>query len=237
MIVAIHQPNFLPWLGFFHKMVRADVFIFLDNVPFSKNSYQNRTKIKSAQGAQWLTIPVLTKGRSGQLTSEVLINQADRWRKTHLKTLRTNYQPAPYYEEIVSWLRPLYEKRPTHLAAFNQSLLTVLARQMDLSIEFVTASSLVAGGQGSELLLQLVQATDGHVYLSGSSGRDYLDLSLFERAGIDVWFQEFHHPTYPQLFEDFVPRLSAVDLLMNVGPVEAVNCLRRTLPAEAASNE
>jgi hypothetical protein len=225
-VVAIHQPNFLPWLGFFHKMALADVFILLDNVPFSKNNFQNRVKIKSAQGEQWLTVPVLTKGRFGQLTCEVSINNKIRWQKTHLGALRTNYQRTAYYEEVLDWLEPLYRETPTYLAAFNQSLIEAVLHHLELPAKLVLASSLGSEGCGSELLLQLVQAVDGNVYVSGPSGRDYLDISVFERVGIKVQFQQFHHPVYPQLYGDFISGLSIADLLMNVGPSEAVGYLQ-----------
>lgn len=234
-VVAIHQPNFLPWLGFFHKIALADVFILLDSVPFSKNNFQNRVKIKSAQGEQWLTVPVLTKGRFGQLTCEVPINNKIRWQKTHLGALRTNYQRAAYYEEVLGWLEPLYRETPTYLAAFNQSLIEAVLHHFELPAKLVIASSLGSEGCGAELLLQLVQAVGGNVYVSGPSGRDYLDTSIFERAGVKVQFQQFHHPVYPQLYGDFISGLSVVDLLMNVGLSGAVGYLQSDLaPSQRA---
>jgi hypothetical protein len=234
-VAAIHQPNFLPWLGFFHKMAMADVFILLDSVPFTKNSFQNRVKIKSAQGEQWLTVPVLTKGRFGQITSQVPINNNTRWRKVHLATLRTNYRRAPYYEEVMAWLEPLYRQKPTHLATFNQSLIEAVMDQLNLPTGLVNASSLISGESGSQLLLHLVQAVGGNVYLSGPTGHTYLDLCAFEQAGVEVWFQRSCHSTYPQLYGDFIPGLSIIDLLMNVGSFEAMGYLQDdSLPFEGA---
>jgi hypothetical protein len=230
MIVAIHQPNFLPWLGFFHKMISADVFILLDNVPFSKNSFQNRVKIKSPQGDQWLTVPVLTKGRSDQLTCDVLINNHIRWQKKHLAALRTNYQRAPCYEQVLDWLGSLYDGSATHLACFNISLIEAVRYQLGLSRKVVLASSLHVGdSSGSQLLLDLVRIVGGDVYLSGISGRDYLELALFNRAGVKVQFQHFQHPIYPQVYRDFIPGLSIIDLLMNVLPAEALSYLTSDL--------
>jgi hypothetical protein len=234
-LVAIHQPNFLPWLGFFHKMALADVFILLDSVPFTKNSFQNRIKIKSAQGEQWLTVPVLTKGRFGQATSKVPINNTTRWRKVHLATLRTNYRRAPYYEEVMAWLEPLYRQKPTHLASFNQSLIEAVMSQLNLTTGLVNASSLISDESGSQLLLHLVQAVGGNIYLSGPSGHDYLDLFTFQQAGVEVSFQQFCHPTYPQLYGDFIPGLSIIDLLMNVGPSAAMCYLQDDLSPSAST--
>lgn len=237
-VVAIHQPNFLPWLGFFHKMAVADSFILLDSVPFSRNSFQNRVKIKSAQGEQWLTVPVLTKGRFGQITSEVPINNATRWRKVHLATLRTNYQRAPYYEEVMAWLEPLYRQKPTRLATFSRLLIEAVVSYLNLPTGLVNASSLVSGESGSKLLLHLAQAVGGDVYLSGPSGHSYLDLCAFQRAGVEVRFQQFCHPTYPQLYGDFIPGLSIIDLLMNVGSSKAMWYLQDgSLPCESAGWE
>jgi hypothetical protein len=225
-VVAIHQPTFLPWLGFFHKMIMADVFILLDNVPFTKNGFQNRVKIKSAQGEQWLTVPVLTKGRFGQQIREVPINNATRWQRSHLAALSTNYGRAPNYEEVLAWLEPLYGKPYAQLATFNQLLIETAVNQLELPVRLVIASSLAAEGSRSELLLQLVQAVGGKVYLSGPSGRSYVDRSIFQKAGVEIQFQQFRHPVYPQLYGDFVARLSIVDLLMNVGSSKAVDYLQ-----------
>lgn len=236
-LVAIHQPNFLPWLGFFHKISLADVFILLDNVPYTKNGFQNRVKIKSAQGEQWLTVPVLTKGRFGQLTRDVPINNAVRWRRTHLSAWRTNYRRAPYYEDVLAWLGPFYAKPPGHLAAFNQLLIETVLRRLQLRTRLVVASSLEVEGSGSELLLRLVQAAGGQAYLSGPSGRDYLDVPLFQRAGIDVRFQDFRHPVYRQPYGDFIAGLSVIDFLMNVGPSGAVEFMQRSSASGPGTEE
>ncbi len=227
MIVSIHQPNFLPWLGFFHKMAAVDIFILLDNVPFTKNGYQNRVKIKTAQGERWLTVPVLTKGRFGQLTRDVPINPCVRWEHTHLATLRTNYRRAPFFGDVMRWLEPLYAHPPDRLAPFNRRLIEGVLDYVGLPVQMVSASSLGVEGKGGELLLKLVQAVGGTVYLSGPSGRHYLDPSLFHRAGVRLEFHQFVHPRYPQLYGDFIPNLSILDLLMNVGPVRAMDYLRR----------
>lgn len=238
-LVAIHQPNFLAWLGFFHKMTQVDAFILLDTVPYSKNNYQNRVKIKSPTGEQWLTVPVRTKGRFGQLTCEALVDKSSRWPKAHLAALSTNYRRAPYYDEVWAWLEPLYQEIPDRLAAFNRALIEVVQRQLRLPARLVAASSLGVSGHGSELLLRLVQAVGGNVYLSGISGREYLDVSIFQEAGVEVRFQQFHHPVYPQLYGEFIPGLSIIDLLMNVGAIEAANTLwnRSSLPPDGESHQ
>ncbi len=236
-VVAIHQPNFLPWFGFFHKMTCADVFVLLDTVPYSKNSYQNRVKMKMPQGASWLTVPVLTKGRFGQLTSEVAIKDSIGWRKTHILTLTNSYRRAPFFGQTMAWLERVYEQPTTLLAQFNQGAIREMVAQLGLETELVLASSLGARGRGSQHLLELVQQVGGDVYLSGASGRQYLDEAIFAEAGIQVRYQEFEYPTYPQQHGPFIRGLSMVDLLMNVGPQEARRYLEAaSVPGDNASS-
>jgi hypothetical protein len=232
-VVAIHQPNFLPWMGYFHKMMLSDVFILLDTVPYTKNGYQNRVKIKTAQGARWLTIPVLTKGRFGQLTSEVEIKDNIGWRKTHLLTLTTNYARAPYFADTMAWLRTAYDSTTTRLAQFNQTLIEIVRKELRIETPLVLASTLNAGGSSSQHLLELVQKVGGTTYLSGPSGRHYLDEAPFLEAGVKIQYQQFQHPVYPQLHGDFVRGLSIIDLLMNVGPIQA----RHVLESASESNQ
>ncbi len=232
-VVAIHQPNFLPWFGFFHKMTCADVFVLLDTVPYSKNSYQNRVKMKMPQGASWLTVPVLTKGRFGQLTSEVEIKDSIGWRKTHMLTLTNSYRRAPFFDQTMAWLERVYEQSTILLAQFNQQAIQEMVDQLGLETELVLASELAASGRGSQHLLELVQQVGGDVYLSGASGRQYLDETIFVQAGIQIRYQEFEYPSYPQQHGAFVRGLSMVDLLMNVGPQEA----RRYLEAASVTEE
>lgn len=234
-VVAIHQPNFLPWMGYFHKMMQSDVFILLDTVPYTKNGYQNRVKIKTAQGARWLTIPVLTKGRFGQLTSEVEIKDNIGWRKTHLLTLTTNYARAPYFSETTAWLTTAYDNKTNRLAQFNQMLIEIVRKELGIETPLVLASTLNAGGTSSRHLLELVQQVGGTTYLSGPSGRHYLDETPFLEAGVQVQYQQFQHPVYPQLHGEFIRGLSIIDLLMNVGPVQARRVLESATKTDQAS--
>ena len=221
MIVAIHQPNFLPWLGYFLKMSCADAFIYLDNVPFSKHGYLNRVRIKGREDARWLSVPVLAKGRSGQLIDEVEINNATRWREQHLNTLRTEYGAAPCFRGIFAALQDTYQDADGNLARFNLRLLERLTDWLALRPRFFLASQIGVEGTGSQLLLRLVQAVGGDIYLSGPSGREYLDLDLFARSGVLVRFHSLRHPVYAQFQGPFCEGLSTIDLLMNAGEERA----------------
>ncbi len=208
MIVTIHQPNFAPWTGFFDKMRQAEVFVLLDTVPFSKGSYQNRVQI---QGGQWLTVPVLTKGRTGQLTSAVEVNEVRPWRAEHLKTVQAVYGRAPYAADVLGLLEETYAAGHTLLADLCCDLLGRITGYLGWEVPLVRASALAARGSSSALLAEIVAETGGDTYLSGPSGRDYLDESLFADRGIEVTYHSFTPVPYDQGGREFEPRLSILD--------------------------
>jgi len=219
MIVTIHQPEFLPWLGFIDKFHNCDIFVLLDDVQFEKNYFQNRNRIRtpSPQGWCWLTVPVLTKGRSGQSICEVEINNAVNWKRKHLSSFKQNYSSASHFEVYFEFLQEHYRKDWRRLVDFNIEIITWLADAFGLKGTIVRSSELDVEGARSALLLDICQELGATVYLSGISGRDYLDLELFESAGINVRLQEFYHPIYRQCYEPFISCMSSVDLLFNYG--------------------
>jgi hypothetical protein len=217
MLVAIHQPEHLPWLGFFEKVLRADLFVLLDDVQFSKGDFQNRNRVKGAGGAQWLTVPV-THGFPQKL-DEVLV-AGDGWRAKHWKTLRSCYARAAHFETFAPLFEDFYGRPWARLTELNVAGLELVARALGVGPKWVMASGLKVGGQKSELVLNICQAVGASAYYSGRAGSTYLDRESFRRAGIEIVVQNFEHPTYGQLFmkdSGFVPNLSAVDLLFNCG--------------------
>ena len=219
MVVAIHQPNFLPWLGYFYKLGRSDVFVLLDNVQYTKNSFINRNRIKTPQGAKWLTVPVKIKGRSGQLIKDVEINNAADWRKKHLRTLEANYKKARFFEPIFQGLEAVYYANEwDNLCEFNIRLLKWALSMLKSEKRLIRASELSVGGKGTQLLINIVKALGGNMYLSGFGGVKYQEEGLFREAGITLSYCEFEHPIYPQLWGEFVSNLSVADLLFNCGP-------------------
>jgi len=219
LIVGIHQPNFLPWLGYFYKLAKSDVFVLLDNVQYTKNSFVNRNKIKTSQGAIWLTVPVKIKGRFGQLIKDVEINNTVNWRKKHLRTLEANYKKAKSFERIFSGLKAAYYADDwSNLCELNIRLLESLLSILKLEKRLVRASELNVEGESTQLLISIVKEVGGNVYLSGFGGAKYQEEELFEEAGITLEYYEFEHPVYPQLWSDFIPNLSIIDLLFNCGP-------------------
>lgn len=216
MIVAIHQPNFLPWIGYFYKIYNSDVFVFLDNVQFTKNGYQNRVKIKTSQGENWLTVPVVHQ--FGQLTNEVRIDNSSSWRSKHLKTLEMNYRKAPYYGKVFPMIENVYMMQDWDLlSAFCINLIQIIMSYMKIDTPLVNASGLNVSGQSTDLLINIVKSVGGTMYLSGRGGSKYQDDSLFGKAGVGLQYSEFSHPTYKQLWGDFCQGLSVIDLLFNEG--------------------
>ena len=217
MIVTIHQPEHLPWLGFFDKVRQSDAFVLLDNVQFRKNYFQNRNKIRTQQGWTWLTVPVLIKGKSDQFIQDVQINNTVDWQSKHWKSMNYAYNRAPYFEKYSPMLKQIYTSNWDYIANLNERFIGYLMDEMGIRSKMVWASTLNVTGSGTELLLQICQKLHAEVYLSGISGRDYLREEEFSKEGIKVRYQEFYHPIYSQLYEPFIPCMSTLDLLFNHG--------------------
>jgi hypothetical protein len=218
MIAAIHQPQYLPYLGFFDKVARCDLLIALDNVQFQKNGLQNRNKIKSREGWQWLTLPV--SHESDTKISDVLLSDPRRWGRKHWGALQANYARAPHFAWCAEALKPVFEATWTHLSPLALDLTRIACELLDVHTPTVLASTLPGEGEASTLLISLCKAVGADTYLSGPGGRGYMDLEAFERAGVRVLWQEFVHPEYTQVFPEagFQANLSVVDALFSCGP-------------------
>jgi len=216
--VSIHQPNYLPWLGFFHKMNQVDKFILLDDVQFSKNSVQNRNIIRSRDGKIMLAVPVLTTGKFGQVTNEVLIDKRSRWQDKHLKTIQMNYSKAPYYNVYKDELEYVYQQQYEKLTDVCVNLISVLVKWLGISTEIVMASILNVNEDSTEKLISLTKKVGCNLYLSGPSGRKYMEQTRFKQEEIILKFHSFVHPIYTQFSsKDFIANLSALDLIFNYG--------------------
>lgn len=223
MIVAIHQPQYLPWLGYFHKMNRADAFVFLDTVQFKKNEFQNRNRIKGSQGPQWLTVPVIQK--LGQDIREVHINTTVRWQKKHIASLTSCYGKASNFDAYRDALEDLLDRPWELLSSLNIEATKLIASLIGIDTPLYLASEMeCVADDRDRRLIEITQKLGGGSYLAGVGGRDYMDPAIWEEAGIEVLFQDFEHPVYPQVFSGFSSHLSAVDLLFNTGD-EAIKYL------------
>ncbi|MCK9244124.1 MAG: WbqC family protein [Candidatus Marinimicrobia bacterium] len=221
MICAIHQPQTYPWLGYFAKIMQADVFIFLDNVQFKKNEWQNRNKIRTPDGWLWLTVPVIH--HFGQPINSVAINDQVDWQKKHLQTLRTYYGRAPFFKQYFEDIATLYQTTWQNLAQFNIASIRRLMSIIGITTPTVIASEMQELNldptiSPDERLIIATKAVGAEVYLSGAGGRDYLKTELFPKNGIELRFQSFEHPAYRQMTADFLPFMSILDLLFNEGP-------------------
>lgn len=217
MVVAIHQPHYIPWLGYFYKIAKSDVFVFLDNVQYSKNSYINRNKIKSPQGVVWLTVPVKTKNRFGQPINAVEIDNRTNWAKKHLKALILYYKRAKFFEKYEPFLEKIYTQKWEKLIDINITLITYICEQLRINTKFEFASNLQVGGKKMDLVINICKALGADTYLSGLGGKKYQDEEAFKKAGITLIYSQFVHPVYPQLWGNFIPNLSILDLLFNCG--------------------
>ncbi len=218
MIVSAHQPNFAPWLGFFDKMLHSDVLVLLDTVQFIKRGYQNRARIKAVNGPQWLTVPVISKGRYDQATRDVEIDETAKWRSVHLRTLRTVLARTPHRDELLEVVEPVYARDDVHrLVDLNVALIRAVADRLGIATRLVLASELELEGSSTRLMVSLTTAVGGDVYLSGPTGRKYLEPELFDAAGLELRYHSFDAFEYPQLHGAFEPGLSCLDYLANCG--------------------
>ena len=215
--VVVLQPSYLPWLGYFDQMARADDFVYYDDVQFDKHGWRNRNQIKGQAGAQWLTVPVLTKDRFGQSIAEIRINNDSPWGRKHVAALRQNYARAPFFKEVFPPIEEVLSRRWEALVDLVLASNEVLRRLLGLSTPLHRSSTLGIGGGQTDRLVSLCRRFGATRYVSGSSARDYLDEAQFRAAGIRLEYQDYRHPTYPQLHGEFVGHLSVVDLLMNCG--------------------
>jgi hypothetical protein len=222
MIVANHQPQYLPYLGFFHKIARCDAFVVLDDVQFLERGFQNRNLIKMQTGTQWLTVPVLQ--RYGQMIGEVVIDPTQKWRRKHWAALQTNYNRSPFFKELAPELRSIIEDgSQTHLVSLDVDLLKWAMRLLGIDVPMRLSSELGVTGDKSVKHINICRALSADTYLSGPGGRLYMEMPLFEEAGISVVFQEYSAREYPQQHpkHGFIANLAVVDALFNCGPTEA----------------
>ncbi len=221
MIVAIHQPEAFPWLGFFHKMHLADVFVILDTVQFEKNGVQNRNKLLVSGKPTWITLPLAGLSSNAKI-HEVRINWESPDIKKHLPTLKQNYGKHPHAKDVLHFLENHYAKKHERLADFNIDLILFLKEKLGIDTKIVRASDLPLSGTtkgGTEVTLEICKVLGAKTYLSGSGAKAYLKTHMYDEAGIKVIFQEFKHPEYLQhKSKEFAAYLSALDLYMNHGP-------------------
>lgn len=217
MIVSIHQPAYLPWLGYFDRIRQSDVHVVLDHVQFEKGSFVNRNRIKTANGPQWLTIPLQTAGHLVHSLLEMRTDPRQPWQKKHLTSLRQAYARAPGFADKWPKIEALYQAlQQPMLVDICLTQLRFWLDELGIRTPIVRASSLELGERKSALVLEICQKLKADHYLSGSLGRQYLDQPSFQAAGVEVRFQDYVDAPYPQLHGHFTPNMGVVDFWMNI---------------------
>jgi len=218
MKVSIHQPQYLPWLPYIQKIDQSDLFIFLDSVDYQKNGLQNRNKIKSSNGGQWLTVPVIAK--LGQKIADTKIDNSQKWSKKHFSAIQQSYGKAEHFNYFSDIIADVYSKKWDNLAELNISFLKQILKIINVSTSIYQSSELECEGNSSTLILNLCKKVGATKYLTGHGAKNYLNFNEFENANIEVEF--FNPPSiihYPQTFNKigFIDGLSCIDILLNCG--------------------
>jgi hypothetical protein len=263
--VAIHQPNHWPFLGFFHKIASADLFVLFDTAQFADGDFHHRNRIRtpSSQGFGWLTVPVVKQKKplqEIQIQNDIQIKKTS-WNDNHRTIIDSHYHNAPEYSRHQEFLDHLYTRQWMYLFDMNFSIIEYLLKVFQISTPIIKSSALSCEQEGSNpmavdstypalpeppvmqgirqratwRIIQICKEVGADTYLSGPSGRDYMDLSLFKKAGIAVDFQEFRHPGYPQMFTPFVSNLAALDYILNVDISDA--CHRELITISTTASQ
>jgi len=218
MIVSINQPSYLPWLGYFHRIACSDVHVIFDNVQFEKNSFVNRNKVKSANGAIWLTVPVFTKGKfKNNPINELLIDNSTKWRKKHFTSIYFNYKKSKYFSRYIDVFEDLYNREWDKLVDMNMEIIKYFLDELNIQTKLVYSSEMKGSGVKDELVLNICKELNADIYFSGELGKNYLDESIFEKKNISVIYQKYNHSEYKQMNGEFIPYMSIVDLIFNCG--------------------
>lgn len=232
MKIAIHQPNFFPWLGYFHKILNCDRFVFLDDVQNPRTgsgTWTNRVRILLNGEARWFTVPVRREASGMSSIQEIRFFDFQKFKTGFFATLKCNYGKTAHFTEVCSVFEDCFINEPEYLADFNRACVTLIASELGVPQDrFVRSSQLDTGDTaGTGRLIAIVRALGGDCYLSGGGASGYQDDTEFEREGIELQYQGFKHPEYGQGGGVFVPGLSALDALFHVGFEGVLELLRR----------
>lgn len=218
MILTAHQPTYASWLALFDKIAAADTFVLFDRVQYTPKEFQNRNRVKTPNGAVWLTVPVLRRGHRDKPLNAIEINNQLPWQRRHWNTIEQNYAGAPWFNHYAEDLHWFYLSHWHYLTDLNEQMLRWALAALGINVAMLRASDHDFQGAKSELVLDMCRQLGASTYIFGALGRDYADTAAFEREGIEVRFQDYRHPTYEQRFGEFIPNLSVLDLLLNCGP-------------------
>ena len=217
MIVSIHQPQYIPWLGFFDKIDKSDMFVFLDNVQYKKREFQNRNKIRTKTGWMWLTVPVISKSRYTQKIKDVQIDNTYNWRDKHSKSIKLTYNRALSFKEYFSFFEELYLREWKSLVDLNVCIIKKSMEFLGVKKDIYFESDLDISADKTPRIIDICKKVNADTYLSGQGAKTYLDEELFKRNNVKLVYQDFMHPQYEQCYKPFIPYMSIIDLLFNHG--------------------
>ena len=217
MRVTILQPSYLPWLGYFEQMQRSDQFVLYDDVQFTRRDWRNRNRIRVPEGSVWLTVPVIQKNKYEQSLLETKIDNSTSWKRKHLETIRCHYSKTPFFDLYFPWCEKVFNSEWNFLLDLSLETIQYLKGQLKISTPLLRSSELGGTGDKTERLISVCKQLGATQYLSGESAKNYISEKDFSDQGIELEYQEYQHPEYPQRYEGFVPFLSTIDLLFNCG--------------------
>lgn len=222
------QPTYLPWIGYFGMIDLSDLFIFYNDVQFVKRSWQRRNKIKTPHGWTWLTVPVISNFKEN--INKIRINNDMNWREKHLKSIKFNYKSLPYFNEFQDILEHIYSETFEYLADFNIKIIKEIAKNLNIDTKFMLSSDLKSSGAKTDRLISIINQLKENKecdYLTSPGTKDYIEPVKFKENDINLYWYYFHHPEYPQLFGDFKPYMSIIDLILNIGTKESIKLIRK----------
>lgn len=230
MIAAIHQPNFFPWTGYFKKAASCDVFIFLDEVQFSKGSWSNRVRFLISGEPRWVTCPIVRAGWPAGI-SEIEIYNGSPWRRKLLNTIHANYAKTPHFKSIIAWIEEMVYRRVADLGGYNIANIQSIAEKVGIQSQFIRQSELpphaLGDKKGSALLAAICRQVGADVYLAGDGSQEYEDAAEYAQLGITLLHNNFQNPPYTQTGSPrFTPGLSILDALLNIGTDGTARLLR-----------
>jgi WbqC-like protein family len=226
--VAILQSNYIPWKGYFDMIASVDEFVIFDDMQYTRRDWRNRNQLKTPHGVQWLTVPVLVKGKYYQKIRDTEID-GEEWASHHWKALTQNYSRSRYFSDISRWLEPIYlDEKFSHISKLNRRLIEAICSYLKITTKITNSWDYHLSDGKSSRLANICMQAGATQYLSGPSARDYIDESVFNANNIEVaWFDYSGYSEYPQLWGNFVHGVTVLDVMFNCGP-EAAQLIRRS---------
>jgi len=225
--IVIHQPYYLSYPGFFHKLALSDVFVIMDDVQYDKR-FTNRNRIITENDWIWITVPINKKHKFSK-NLDVEINNETDWKSHHWKNIFHSYHNLPFFDTYKDFFKKIYEKNWDLLFDLDFEIIKEMIKWLDLKIEIIRESELDIHSESTQRLIDVCKKLDGQTYISGPGGKNYLEEKLFEKNNLNLTYQNYHHPKYPQkMSKNFIPDLSIIDMFFNIGP-DSSKCIKEQI--------